>query len=126
MKNRDVISAETCGSTGSNRLRRDWTCSRARCAICRTAATERPTAAAISSWPKPNTSRSTNTARSSGLSVSSTTSIAIDTDSASTTSADASGPVSSGSGSHGPMYCSRRRDWARSVLRACRVTSWAR
>ena len=55
---------------------------RARAASWRHAASERPTAEAISGKPNPNTSRSTNTARSSGLSRSSSNSAAIDTESA--------------------------------------------
>src|SRR5215475_387118 len=63
---------------------------------------------AISVWPNPNTSPSTNTARSNGDRVSSTTSIAYDTESAISTSSAASGDVNSGSGSQGPTYVSWR------------------
>jgi hypothetical protein len=84
------------------RGRRARTCSRARCAACRTAASDRSTAAPISAVLKPNTSFNTNTARSSGLNVSSTTSIAIDTDSARVTVSVLSPPVRMGSGSQGP------------------------
>ena len=75
---------------------------------------------AISSYPRSNTSRSTNTARSVGASVSSTSSIAIETLSASSTSSATSGAVSSGSGSQGPTYDSLRRPSVRS-RRACRA-----
>ncbi len=130
VRNSSVTRLDASRSTGSNRLRRDCTCSRARCAIWRTALEDLPIAVAISSWLNPNTSRSTNTARSSGVSVSRTTSMAIETDSARTTSAEASPATpavnSSGSGSHGPTYSSRRRDWARRALSDWRVTSWAR
>ncbi len=105
-KNRSVTSRCLERSVGK-RGRRARTCSRARCAACRTAASDRSTASAISAWLKSKTSLSTNTARSSGLSVSSTTSIAIDTDSASVTASAASPPVRMGSGSHGPTYVSR-------------------
>ena len=84
------------------RGRRAATCARARWAIWRTAAGLLSTASAISSYPRSNTSRSTNTARSVGVSVSSTSSIAIETLSASSTSSATSGAVSSGSGSQGP------------------------
>ena len=47
--NCSVISAVVAASTGSNRLRRACTCSRARCATWRTVATDLPTAPAISS-----------------------------------------------------------------------------
>ena len=79
------------------------------------------TAAAISSYPKSKTSRSTKTARSVGASVSSTVSIATDTESASSTSSATSGVVSSGSGSHGPTYDSRRRALVRIRFSASRV-----
>ena len=62
---------------------------RARTASWRHAASDLPTADAISGKSNPNTSRSTKTARSSGLSRSSSTSAAIDSESAS--SADRSG-----------------------------------
>ena len=62
---------------------------RARTASWRHAASDRPTADAISGKPNPNTSRSTKTARSSGVSRSSSNRAAIDTESAS--SADRAG-----------------------------------
>jgi len=62
---------------------------RARTASWRQAASDRPTADAISAKPNPNTSFSTKTARSSGLSRSSSNSAAIDSESAS--SAERSG-----------------------------------
>ena len=79
---------------------------RARTASWRHAASDRPTADAISAKPNPNTSRSTNTARSSGLSRSSSSRAAIDTESASSADRAGSsyGSVSSGSGNHGPTY----------------------
>lgn len=104
------VNPYTTEVLGQERTFADWwlpvraarTCSRARCAASRTAASERSTASAISARLKSKTSFSTNTARSSGLSVSSTTSMAIDTDSASVTASAASWPVNMGSGSHGP------------------------
>ena len=100
-KNRSVTS-RCRDRSAAKRGRRARTCSRARCAACRTAVSDRSTASAISAWLKSKTSFSTNTARSSGLSVSSTTSIAIDTDSASVTVSAVSASVRMGSGSHGP------------------------
>ena len=47
--NCSVSSAVRVESTGSNRLRRACTCSRARCATVRTVATDLPTAPAMSS-----------------------------------------------------------------------------
>ena len=47
--NCSVICVVMAASTGSNRLRRACTCSRARCATWRTVATDFPTAPAISS-----------------------------------------------------------------------------
>ena len=105
----------------TSRGRRASTWLRARWAIWRTAAGVLSTAAAISSYGRSKTSRRTNTARSVGPSVSSTSSIAVDTLSASSTSSATSGEVSSGSGSHGPTYDSRRRDAERIRLRASRV-----
>ena len=96
----DCCSARLTATRGL----RAATCSRARWAICRTAASLLPTASAISSYGVSKTSRSTKTARSAGPSVSSTVSIAIETLSASSTSSATSGLVSSGSGSHTPTY----------------------
>ena len=62
---------------------------RARAASWRHAASDLPTADAISGKANPNTSRSTKTARSSGVSRSSSNKAAIDTESAS--SADRAG-----------------------------------
>ena len=100
-------------------------CRRARTASWRHAASERPTADAISAKPKPNTSRSTKTARSSGLSRSSSSSAAIDTESASSAERAGSwyGSVSSGSGNHGPTYSSRRTRAERSTSIEIRVTT---
>ena len=97
---------------------------RARTSSCRHAASERPTAAAISSKPKAKTSRSTNTDRSSGLSRSRSSSAAIDTESASSAARAGSsyGSSSSGSGNHGPTYFSRRTRAERSTSIAIRVT----
>ncbi len=83
-KNR-VASSSRSLRTASKRGRPAAMCCRARAANCRHATSDRPTADATSSNPKPNTSRSTNTARSSGLSRSSSSSAAIDTESASST-----------------------------------------
>ena len=110
-KNRSVTSRWARWSA-SNRGCRACTCSRARWAICRTAASLRFSARATSATDIPNASRSTKTARSAGVSVSSTTSSASDTCSPSSAASSGSGacgaeatgapPVRSGSGSHGP------------------------
>ncbi len=86
----------------------------------RQAAGDRPRAWPTSSNVSPNTSCSTNAARSAGLSVSRTTSIAHDTVSARLTESAGSGAVSTGSGSHGPTYFSRRVRAERSVSSAIR------
>ena len=120
-RKRAMTLSRSVGVT-SARGRRSSMWARARCAIWRTAAGDLSTAAAISSYATSKTSRSTNTARSVGESVSSTSSIAIETLSASSTSSATSGVVSSGSGSHGPTYSSRRRWSVRSRFRLSRVT----
>ncbi len=63
--NRSVTWRCTAGSTAYFG-RRACTWDRARCAICRTEAGERPSSSAISPCAYPKTSASTNTARSAG------------------------------------------------------------
>ncbi len=123
-KNRAASSWRSRRSA-SKRGRPSSMCRRARTASCRHAASDRPTADATSGKPNPNTSRSTNTARSSGLSRSSSTSAAIDSESASSAERSGSsyGSASSGSGNHGPTYCSRRTRAERSTSIEIRVTT---
>ena len=100
-RNASSASRVWAGET-TPRGRRAATWARARWAIWRTAAGLLPTASAISSYSRSNTSRSTNTARSVGVSVSSTSSMAIETLSANSMSSATSGEVNSGSGSQEP------------------------